>query len=69
MLTKTTSVLAVLAFAASSSVALACDTSCKKGDSDDKGDSEAIGAEYFEVAGGACGGGGSSCGKDKKGDN
>lgn len=65
MVKKITLFFSVLAFASASSVALACDTSCK--DKGDKGDTktELVGESSFDVAGG-CGGG--SCG-DKKGDD
>jgi|GEM_PF-3238723 len=56
--------LAVVAFASSASVSLACGTSCGgKKDKDDSGDTSLV---SFAVEGGGCGGGG--CKRDKDAD-
>lgn len=67
MFKKLTVFFAVLAFASFSSVAMACDTSCKGDKKGDGSDTELSGLELFDAAGSGCGQ--NKCGKKKDGDS
>lgn len=62
MVKKITVLFSVLAFASASSVALACDTSCKGKDKKGDTDTELSSGSSFDVSGSGCK---DSCKKDK----